>query len=343
MKARRLNKGIFWLIGLALLLALVLPSDGTGVVQASPLTVTLRPNADVTGEFNLSIGGTSPAATNWESVDEFSSDGDATYVEGDGGTYATDLYNLDNTSLSGAIRSVTIYVNCKGTKEGVGAYTWIKTNGVADDGTPETLTTSYADYSTVYTTNPQSGNPWTWDEINALQAGVGLKKPAGGAASRCTQVWVVIEYFSTTIEIRAQDYSTAVAAITFPEAAPGSEVSQPYNDVNGTGSPQGFGGAGVAKPVVTLFNGGASTLTIWYNITTFTNGIVSSEYYLINAKGAACESAGAINNAVTFDADTTTGTTIAASAEKDLYLKIALSDVAGKSGTSTITILGEST
>ena len=146
--------------------------------------------------------------------------------------------------------------------------------------------------------------------------------------------------FSTAIKIRAQNYTTSVSSITFPEAEPGATVSNPSNSENET---QTFGSAGMAKPVITLYNGGASTLTIWYNITTFTNSVVSSEYYLINAKGAACANGDAINNAVTFDADTNTATTIAAGAgnEKDLYLKVILSSVAGKTGTSTLTILGE--
>ena len=155
---------------------------------------------------------------------------------------------------------------------------------------------------------------------------------------------VQAQIFSNVIEIRAQDYLTPVTDITFPEAAPGDTVSQPYNNVNGSGSPQAFGDPGT--PVVTLFNGGSVTYTIWYNIATFTEGIVSNEYYLINAKGAACTSADSITNAVTFDTDTTTGVTIGKSPpaknDKDLYLKITLSDVAGASGTSTLTILGES-
>lgn len=148
---------------------------------------------------------------------------------------------------------------------------------------------------------------------------------------------------SAAIEVRAQNYTTSVSSITFPEGDSGTTVSQPYNNVDGSGSPQTFGGAGVAKPVVTLYNGGASTLTIWYNITTFTNGIVSSENYLINNKAAACADASCINGTVTFDADTSTVGTIAAGAgnEKDFYLKIVLSTVAGKSGNSTLTILGE--
>jgi hypothetical protein len=158
-----------------------------------------------------------------------------------------------------------------------------------------------------------------------------------------TKICAKITGLSTAIAIRAQNYTTNVTSITFPEAASGATVSQPYNNIDGSGSPQTFGGAGIAKPVVTLYNSSASTLTIWYNITTFTNGVVSSEYYLINAKGAACNSAADITNAVTFDTNTTTGTTILAGAgnEKDLYLKVTLSSVAGKTGTSTLTILGE--
>ena len=344
--AKGLNKGIFWLTSLALLLALVLPSGGTGVVQASPGpdTVTLRPYGPG-DETNLTIGGTSPAPSNWESVDEATSDGDATYVEGGGSKYVTDLYSLADTSLTGKINSVAVHINCKGTQPGVGACTRIKTHGAARNGDDITLTTSYANYSTTYDINPETGEAWTWDEINALQAGVGLERPLSGEDSRCTQVWVDVDYtpFSPAIEIRSQNYLTAVTAITFPEGATGATVSQPYNDADGSGSPQAFGDAGVAKPVVTLYNGGSATYTIWYNIATFTEGIVSSEYYLINAKWAACTSADSITNAVTFDADTSTGTTIATGEgqEKDLYLKITLSDVAGKTGTSTLTILGE--
>lgn len=155
-----------------------------------------------------------------------------------------------------------------------------------------------------------------------------------------TKICAKITPLSTAIEIRAQNYTTSVSSITFPEGAPGTVISNPTNSASET---QVFGGAGIAKPVVTLYNSGASTLTIWYNITTFTNSIVSNEYYLVNNKGAACTDASCITNNATFDADTTTGTTIAAGAgnEKDLYLKVTLSAVAGKTGTSTLTILGE--
>ena len=339
--AERLNKRLSWLIGLALLLALVLPYNGTGVVQASPGTVTLRPNADVMGEINLSIGGTSPAPSNWESVDEVSSDDDVTYVEDGGGIYATDLYNLDDTSLSGAIRSVTIYVNCKGTKLGAeSARTTIKTNGVVDDGTPEILTTDYVDYSTVYTTNPQSGNPWTWDEINALQAGVGLKKPTGGAQSRCTQVWVDVEYFSTAISIVGKVADTAVGTITFPEGAPDATVSDPYNDVDGDTDKQVLH-ASTSEPVVRLKNTSAGTLTVWLEITTWGNGVaVSEDYELVDTTDV--ETVTGVLSADGNAAIVNTTVTMATTTYKALYLELVLSSLAGKSGSSTLTILGES-
>ena len=154
---------------------------------------------------------------------------------------------------------------------------------------------------------------------------------------------------ATTIEIKKQDYSTAVATITFPSGAPSAVVSNPSN---GTDT-QGFGGAGVASPVVTLVNTAAAAYNVWYNITAFSNSVVSSESYVIIAKGGACADADAITQSATLDSSdhVTTGTvtTIAATGdggeadERDFYLKVTLSASAGKTGESTLTILGEST
>ena len=110
-------------------------------------------------------------------------------------------------SGKGKINSVTVYINARSVSTPIqpSAYTRIKTNNTAYDGTEQTLTTSYSSYNTAYTTNPQSGNEWTWAEINALQAGVGLRRAMGtgglaGRESRCTQVWVVIDYTPASLE-----------------------------------------------------------------------------------------------------------------------------------------------
>lgn len=175
-----------------LMVQVMLPSS----VEAAPDTLTLRPDGNVT--VTLTIGGSTPALTNWESVDEATSDVDITYVWGDNSSYEGDLYTLgDVSSLSGkgTINSVTVYVRCRtdASKSGIGARTWIRTNTVDDWGNDISLTSTYSLSSTPYTLNPQSGSQWTWAEVNALEAGVEVQKVAGDGVN-CTQVWVDVDY-----------------------------------------------------------------------------------------------------------------------------------------------------
>jgi hypothetical protein len=165
------------------------------------------------------------------------------------------------------------------------------------------------------------------------------------AASSATQSASTRNF--TAISIKAQDYQTDVSNITFPIGSPGTTVSNPYNVINTNSSPQAFGEAGSARPVLTLVNTDAShQYYIYYNISAWSNSVVASEYYLINDKGVACTNDSAITNAVVFNANTNTGSTIAPSPDtngckKDLYLKVLLSNTGGLSGTSTISIISE--
>ena len=154
---------------------------------------------------------------------------------------------------------------------------------------------------------------------------------------------------ATAIEVRSQDYTTTVSTITFPAGNPGAVISLPTNGVGA--EVQTFGAATVAKPVVTLYNGASVTYNIWYQITAFSPNVVASENYVVIAKAGACANADAITQTATLDGTPyiTTGgageeTTILAGVgnERDLYLKVTLSDIAGQAGTSTLTILGES-
>jgi len=96
----------------------------------------------------------------------------------------------------------------------------IKTNSVVYDtsATPITLGTTWTDYSTVYNTNPQTTAAWTWDEVNALQAGVALRQPktSGGGTreSDCTMVWVVVDYTVVTPPTVTTQAATNVEATT---------------------------------------------------------------------------------------------------------------------------------
>ncbi|GAI80869.1 unnamed protein product, partial [marine sediment metagenome] len=77
--------------------------------------LTLRPNEPGVST-QLYKGGSSPAPTNWEGVDEETPDEDVTYNYNNAGptpTTGKDLYNLPNhTTESGPINSVKVYHRC---------------------------------------------------------------------------------------------------------------------------------------------------------------------------------------------------------------------------------------
>ncbi len=65
-----------------------------------------------------------------------------------------------------------------------------------------TLTTSWAWYFQEHTTNPATGNPWTWAEIDAMVAGVGLYNSGTGIGlMSCEIVFMLIKYTLPTGEI----------------------------------------------------------------------------------------------------------------------------------------------
>ena len=196
-----------------LMVLVMLPSS----VGAAPDELTLRPSGDVT--VTLDILGSTPALTNWESVDEATSDVDITYVWGDTSAYTGDLYTLgDVSSLSGKgpINSVTVYVRCRTdlTKSGIGARTWIRTNSVDDYGSDISLTSTYSLSSTQYLTNPQTTITWTWAEVNALEAGVQVQKVLGDGVN-CTQVYVVVDYTPVTSWISYSDSDHLIVCDSF--------------------------------------------------------------------------------------------------------------------------------
>ncbi|MFC2031803.1 hypothetical protein ACFLUS_00275 [Chloroflexota bacterium] len=74
------------------------------------------------------------------------------------------------------------------------------------------MTTSWADYSGAWNTNPNSDSEWTWTNINDLQAGVeltksGVTKPKD---SQCSEVCVVVDYTVPTLESYDDAVQTSV-------------------------------------------------------------------------------------------------------------------------------------
>lgn len=279
---------------------------------------------------------------------------DSVNAETDNTQYATGgksgdkvaIQSWSGTAGSGTISGVRIYCQHYATTSDGNDYTLVEysLDNWSNTGTTtgnQVMPTSESSFSV----DIFADRAWNWTDIGNLEVKATAK--ASGKSNFGTDyidvLYIQVDYsaFSTSIVIKGQDYSTDVSNITFPAGDSSAVVSNPSNGTN----TQVFGDAGIAKPVVTLYNGSGGNLIIWYNITTFTctPSIVSAEHYLVNTKGGACADADTVSNAVTFDTDTTTGVTITNGAgnEKDFYLKVTLGSSSGKSGTSTLTILGE--
>ncbi|MCK4274288.1 MAG: hypothetical protein KAW90_05300 [Dehalococcoidales bacterium] len=143
----------------------------------------------------------------WDKVDDPHNNPD------DGDTYVStqtsknwerDLYNLNNYTGAGGeetITGVTVYFRyAAGGDYNVRAMAALKTNGQVYEG--PTLIHNGTDWVTESwqnTTNPNTGEPWTWEEINDLQAGVTIKGNSKTKPALCTQVYVLVNYeFATT-------------------------------------------------------------------------------------------------------------------------------------------------
>jgi len=163
-------------------------------------TETLRPNAagDETNIPSVVPSG----AEHWSTVDEETSDEDTSYVNPGFSTndWYRDLYNLPAHTGSGDINSVTVYARARAGTAPTQTNLKIacKTNGVAYEGSELTIPASYANYSQQWATNPNTGGAWTWGEIDALQIGISMRRSTSSYGTRCTQVWVEIDYTPPT-------------------------------------------------------------------------------------------------------------------------------------------------
>jgi len=137
----------------------------------------------------------------WDKVDEETpDDGDTTVTAWLVGQERRDLYEMANHSQgSGDIAMVTVYYRFAGYTDGgdhtARARAVIKTNGTVYESPQQTTEGStYVTSSFQWTYNPSTGQPWTWDEVDQLQAGVSLKGEGALWPAYCTQVYVAVGY-----------------------------------------------------------------------------------------------------------------------------------------------------
>ena len=168
------------------------PPDWSDVLITDSDTETLRPNAAGTYSQCEAIGD----SPNYACVDEEVSDNDTTNVRTRFGATEIDTYNIPNhVEGTGNVTQVTVYLMSRGTIGDLrhAVETVIRTYGTNYFGTYTLLPTSYTGVSSVNTTNPNTGNPWTWTEIDALEIGV-RQYDNGGGNCQTTQVWTDVDY-----------------------------------------------------------------------------------------------------------------------------------------------------
>ena len=151
----------------------------------------LRPNGDGTIT-NLTRSG---CGVNWQCVAEDVADDNASYVAREDNSYATDVYALENPALSTcSVISVTVHCVARKAQSQGDIRPALYVGGAEYNGAAQALTTTFADYSAQWTTNPATGAAWTWSELNGLQAGMRLRGQNGAHPAYCTQVWVEVRY-----------------------------------------------------------------------------------------------------------------------------------------------------
>ena len=234
-------------------------------------TETLRPNA-AGDEENLSTVVGDGSGTHYAAVDEATADEDTSYVECSGFNqgWQRDLYNIANHSAgSETINSVTVYARCKGinTISQTSLKIAIKTGGTVYEGNEETVTLSYANYSKQWTTNPNTGSAWTWTEIDALQAGINMREPDSWDKTRCTQVYVEVDYTPAVTGKTSSDTGSGVDALyslETPEAKSSSDTGSgiegaPVQSAVLAGSETGSGIEALIARLLAAFDTGTGT------------------------------------------------------------------------------------
>ncbi len=147
--------------------------------------------------------------------------------------------------------------------------------------------------------------------------------------------------FSTALNIVDKVGDTAVTNIIFSPGAPGTTVSDPLNTVNG-GTDKQVLSASASEPVVRLNNTSGAALIVSLQISPWTNGVVVSEdYELVAITDTTVAVVDNVLSATGGAATVNTTVSIANGAYLALYLEVVLIGSTGVTGTSQLTILGE--
>jgi len=142
----------------------------------------------------------------WDKVDDMPADDGTTYLSTfHFNKYETDLYNLtDHKTLEDGvvkdIKSISVFFRFSGSTDRAEKFNGyaravIKINGNIYEGKEEVQTGGeYSTRSFEWRGNPTTGRPWTWEQVNGLQAGISLKADKVLHPASVTQVYVSVNY-----------------------------------------------------------------------------------------------------------------------------------------------------
>ena len=147
---------------------------------------------------------------------------------------------------------------------------------------------------------------------------------------------------ASTVLIRNIADDADVATITFPAGAPSAAISNPTGN---TDVQVLTATASEAAPVALLTS--TASYTLWYNVTdtsAWSDTVASEKIYTVAiAAELDLTTFGSSADEITvWDTDQETTQALVANTDEELYLQVTLSASSGKSGTSTLTVLGES-
>lgn len=175
------------------------------VKEAQAATSILYPNGESTaGNNQFTYVGDSTNYTNLQT-----NDGDTTYADSTIGNNYEHTVHLDDTTASGTINSVTVYLVLK-YPTGSGAEDlghMVVVGGTSYDlallGTCAEFdsTSDYAAYSCQMNTSPATGSAWTWAEVDGMEAGI--ETDVMTSAQNITQVYAVVDYTPAESDVTA--------------------------------------------------------------------------------------------------------------------------------------------
>ena len=175
----------------------VSPSSVIDDTLAPETTLMLKPDGDGT---EIAWTGDYEDWNDWPTHN-----GDTDYVS----TTTTWVYESstleDHTTESWSIARVKVVIVAKDSSNSCQLTPIVITGAFPSEGSIHSLTTTYQTYTSEWGVNPETGDYWTWSDIDSLEAGVGSITIPGGEEIRVTQMYVEVSGSRLTVDITVQD------------------------------------------------------------------------------------------------------------------------------------------